>query len=157
MIRWIVTALLVCGFCASANADIWKWVDQFGETHFVSTNKPIFTWLENGEVHFSDKPEHPEAQRVELAWHSSGDLPDEEREVMSGDRNAVPGETQAEAIERRAAEAYYCRQAQEILATYETAPQLFRTDENGERQYLSVSEAAQTLAETQAKVDDLCN
>ena len=45
----------------------------------------------------------------------------------------------------------------EILATDETAPQLFRTDENGERQYLSVSEAAQTLAETQAKVDDLCN
>ena len=153
MIRRIVTILLASSFCTSANADIWKWVDELGETHFVATNRPIYTWLDGREVHFSDKPEHPQAQRVQLAWHSSGDLPDAEREVVSRDRNAVPGETQEEAIERRAAEAYYCRQAQDILATYQNAPQLFRTDENGELQYLSVAEAAQTLEETKAKVD----
>jgi len=157
MMKPIALLVLVCGLCATAHADIWMWVDEFGETHFVSTNRPIYTWLDGGEVTFSDKPEHPNAQRVELAWHSSGNLPDAETAVVSRDRNAIPGETAAEATERRAAEAYYCSQAMDILETYQTAPQLFRTDENGEREYLSVSEAAATLVETQAKVDDLCN
>ena len=131
--RRAAIALLAGGLCATAQADIWKWVDQFGETHLVDSNKPIYTWLEDGEVHFSDKAGHPGAQRVELAWHSSGSLPDAEKVVVSRDPNAVPGETAEQAIERRAAEAYYCSQATDILKTYQSASQLFKTQDNGDR------------------------
>ena len=157
MIRWVATTLLACGFCASANADIWTWVDQFGETHYVSTNTPIYTWLEDGEVHFADKPEHTDAQRVELAWHSPGTLADVEEATAAEDPNAVAGETPEQAAARRAAEAYYCSQATEILNTYNSAPQLFRTGEDGERYYLTVAEEAEAVAEAQAGIDEFCH
>jgi len=154
--RLIAITALACGLCANAQADIWKWVDQFGETHFVTSTRPIYTWLAVGEVNFSDKPDHPDAQRVELVWHSSGSLPGADSAVNSGDRNAVPGETASQATERRAAEAYYCGQATEILDTYKSAPQLFRTDEFGERIYLTVGEAMEAIAEAQTNVDEFC-
>ncbi len=152
--RLLAIAALACGFAASAQADIWKWVDQFGNTHFVMSNRPIYTWVELGEVHFSDTPDHPDALRVTLVWHSEGTLEDTE---ATGDPNAIPGETPEQAAERRAAEAYYCSQAKDIYETYRSAPQLFKTQENGERQYLSVEEMAATLAEAKASVDQLCN
>lgn len=156
MTRRITLAVLACGVCANAQADVWRWVDQLGDTHFVTSNRPIYTWFEGGEVHFSDKPEHPDARGVELVWHSSGSLSDANAGAAS-DPNAVPGETQAQAVERRAAEAYYCSQATEILETYLKAPQLYRTDENGERQYLSVGEMTEAVAEAQAGVDEFCH
>ena len=36
-------------------------------------------------------------------------------------------------------------------------PQLYKTDDNGKREYLSKADAARTIAETRAKKDDLCN
>ena len=155
--RRAAIALLACSLCATAHADIWKWVDQFGETHFVDSNRSIYTWLEAGEVHFSDKPDHPGAQRVELAWHSSGSLSDADKVVVSRDPNAVPGETAEQATERRAAEAYYCSQARDILKTYQSASQLFKTQENGERYFLTAEESAAAIAEAQAGVDEFCH
>ena len=157
MTRRIALALVACGVCANAQADVWKWVDDVGDTHFVTSNRPIYTWFDGGEVYFSDKPEHPDAKGVELVWHSSGTLSNVDAADTSSDPNAVPGETQAQAAERRAAEAYYCSQASEILKTYKNAPQLYRTDENGERQYLSVDEMAEAVAEAQAGVDEFCH
>ena len=36
------------------------------------------------------------------------------------------------------------------------APQLYRTSDSGEREYLSKKEADATIAETKAKMDALC-
>ena len=59
--------------------------------------------------------------------------------------------------ERKAAEEYYCKRATEIYDSYMNAPQLYKTDENGEREFLSKADAARTIAETRAKKDDLCS
>jgi hypothetical protein len=37
------------------------------------------------------------------------------------------------------------------------APQLYKTNEDGKREYLSKADAARTIAETRAKKDGLCN
>ena len=59
MKRLIATILLLCGFALSANADVWKWVDAGGKTHFVDTITPIYTWVDEfGKVHYSDTPGH---------------------------------------------------------------------------------------------------
>ncbi len=157
MITRVAIVLLACGFCASANADVWKWVDQFGEEHFVTSDRPIYTWLSGGEVNFSDKPEHPDAQPVELVWHSRGTLADLEEATAPEDPHAVAGETPEEAAARRAAEAYYCSQATEILDTYNNAPRLYRTGADGERYYLTVAEEAEAVAEAQAGIDEFCH
>jgi hypothetical protein len=162
MKRLIATVLLLCGFALSANADVWKWVDASGKTHFVDTVKPIYTWSDEfGKVHYSDTPDHEDAVSVELVWVSSGSLTD-----VDGDGNgeeegesggyAHAGETAEERAEREQAEAYYCKRATEIYDSYVNAPQLYRTGESGDREYLSKQEGEAIIAETKAKKDELC-
>lgn len=154
-------AIFVLAFacCQTANADVWKWVDANGKTHFVDTMKPIYTWIDEwGKVHYSDTPDHEDAVSVQLVWHSSGSLDEmasAEDEAGSGGY-AYPGETAEDRAEREKAEAYYCKRATEIYDSYLNAPQLYRTNEDGEREYLSKKEAAMTIAETRAKRDELC-
>ena len=151
--------VLILGLTSPAFADIWKWVDAEGKTHFVDTDTPIYTWIDDtGKRYYSDTPDHEDAVSVELVWHSKGTL--EEPQDGGGDKEsdgyAYPGETAEERAEREAAEAYYCKRATEIFESYVNAPRLYRTSDAGEREYLGEEEAAATIAETKAKMQELC-
>lgn len=151
---------LFLGLLQSASADIWRWIDNNGGTHFVDTMRPIYTWQDDyGKVFFSDKPDHVNAVSVELIWHSRGTLDETEQTdaSASGSNELYPGETEAERAERQAAEAYYCKRATEIYDSYVNAPRLYKTGDDGKPEYLSEEAAAQTIAETKTKVDELCN
>ena len=158
MKNFLAVLVLILGFAAAAQADVWKWVDATGKTHFVDTNKPIFTWVdERGDVHFSDTPDHEDAVSVELVWVSSGSLAElQDGQDESGSGYAYPGETPEERAEREKAEAYYCKRATEIYESYVNAPRLYKTNDAGEREYLSKEEAARTIAETRAQKDEMC-
>lgn len=156
MTRLLTIVALTLGLSLPAAADVWKWVDATGKTHFVDTMTPIYTWVDEfGKRHYSDTPGHEDAVSVELVWHSAGSL-DEIDEPETEDRYAYPGETAEERAEREAADAYYCKRATEIFESYLNAPRLYRTNDAGERQYLSEKEAAATVAETKARMDELC-
>lgn len=159
MIRILTTIALLFGLCLTANADVWQWKDALGKTHFVDTLTPIYTWVDDvGKVHYADKPDHEDAVSVELVWHSAGtvaDVDNTEDEAESGGY-AYAGETAEERAEREKAEAYYCKRATEIYDSYVNAPQLYRTGDDGKREYLDKKEAAVTIAETKAKKDELC-
>jgi hypothetical protein len=159
MKKLVFTAILGLGFCLTANADIWMWTDAQGDTHFVNTSTAIYTWQDaNGRTHYADTPGDEGAVLVDLVWHSSGDLDDSgEPEVQQEARNEYPDETEAERNEREMAEAYYCKRATEIYDSYKNAPQLFKTNENGQREYLSDEEVTATLTDTKARVEELCN
>ena len=143
-------------FCGSAAADVWKWVDAEGKTHFVDTTTAIFTWEEDGRIFYSDKPDHEDAIAVQLVWVAKGTLENMENAADSSDGSAFANETPGERAERQEAEAYYCKRATEIHDSYENAPRLYRTNDAGEREYLSEEAANATLAETKSKMDDLC-
>jgi hypothetical protein len=143
--------------CGSAAADIWKWTDSDGKMHFVDTSTSIFTWVVDGRVFYSDTPDHEDAIAVQLVWVSKGALDDKESAANRSDGYAFPGETPDERAEREDAEAYYCKKATEIYSSYKNAPRLYRTDDAGEREYLSAEAAKATLHETKSKMDDLCN
>lgn len=155
----LAIGLLAIALTPAAHADIWKWVDANGKTHFVDSKRPIYTWVDdNGKLHYADSPEHEDAVSVELVWHSEGSLEDTANAASSGDGGyAYPGETAEDRAERERAEEYYCKRATEIYESYLNAPQLYETDENGKRQYLSKADAARTIAETRKKKDELCN
>jgi len=156
--KQIVAIILGLVFCSEAHADIWKWVDAHGDTHFVDSMKPIFTWVdESDKIHYSDKPDHEDAISVQLVWHSSDDILDA-APASSTDKQAkvFPGETADEAREREEAEAYYCKRATEILETVTNAPRLYDTDEKGERVFLSAEDTAQVLAEAKANKSEWC-
>lgn len=161
MTKLTAIILLLAGLSLDADADVWKWVDALGKTHFVDTMTPIYTWLdEHGKVHYSDKPEHESAVSVELLWHSSGTLADTKSggAQLDSKRDKVidPDETVDERLEREMAEAYYCKRAREIYDSYLSAPRLYSTNADGEKVYLSEEEAAATIADTKSKVAELC-
>ena len=159
MKKILTICVLIFGICQTANADIWKWVDARGKTHFVSTMKPIYTWNDEFEkVYYSDKPEHEDAIAVQIVWHSTGSIDgaSEADEESDEDYFAFPGETEEQRAKRKQAETYYCQRATEIYEAYVNAPQLYRTDENGAREFLSKADMAKTIAETRAKKEELC-
>jgi len=92
-------------------------------------------------------------------WHSSGTLSEASADEVQEDTDsdAYPGETDEERLDREMAEVYYCKQSKEIHSTYVNAPRLYRTNEDGQREYLSDEEAATTLAASEAKVEEWCN
>ena len=148
--------VLTMGLSVPAAADVWKWVDASGKTHFVDTMKPIYTWTDlDGKRHYSDTPGHEDAVSVEMVWHSSGTL-EEVDDAETGDGQAYPGETAEERAEREAADAYYCKRTTEIFESYRNAPRLYRTNDAGEREYLTEEEAAAMLAETEAQMNEFC-
>lgn len=158
MLRLIASIFVLLAFSGAADADVWKWVDANGKTHFVDTMKPIYTWVdEAGKFHYSDTPDHEDAVSVELVWHSTGTLDEVDNAGESGEGYARPGETAEDRAEREQAEAYYCKRATEVYDSYVNAPQLYRTNEAGEREYLSKTEGDTIIAETKARVDELCN
>ena len=158
MKKLFAVAVLVFGFSFAAYADVWKWVDVDGKTHYVDTNTPIFTWRDElGEVHYSDTPDHEDAVAVQLVWVSGGTLKDVlESGGGSGSADALPDETPAERAAREEADAYYCKRATEIYESYVNAPRLYKTNEAGEREYLNKEEAAKTIAETRNQMNEFC-
>lgn len=136
-------ALLVFGLCLTAKADIWKWVD------------------EHGNVHFSDTPAHAYAMNAERVRSTSGNrsasTSGDSRTTTSPGKDIDPEETPEERRAREDAQAYYCKQARDIYHSYADAPRLYRTSEDGQREYLSDEEAAATLADAEAKVAEWCN
>lgn len=158
-----LVAVLLSFATSSAVADIWRWTDPLGQDHYVDTLTPIYVWLDDeGKVWYADTPGHDDAVKVRLAWHSAGDSVEEaEAEAAEQqerrDARAYEGETEEERLKREQAEQYYCNRAREIYESYRNAPRLYRTNEAGEREYLSDEDAAATFAETKARVDELCN
>lgn len=157
---FIVLSIFCCG---SAVADIWKWIDADGKTHFVSTQTAIYTWVESEKVFYSDTPDHEDAVLVQLIWHSKGTMEDTqstlanmESAAESSDGYAFPDETPEERAAREAVEAHHCKRVTEIYKSYENAPRLYRTNAAGEREYLSTKDAKATMDETKKKMDDAC-
>jgi hypothetical protein len=168
MTRLHTLLVLLLGLSSPALADIWKWLDADGNTHFVNTDTPIYTWIDDyGKRHYSDTPDHEDAVSVELIWHSEGSLEDLEnegggKESDGGDSGkesggyAYPGETAEQRAERESAEAYYCKRATEVYDSYVKAPRLYRNSDAGEREYLNEQEAEATVAEMKLKMEQLC-
>ncbi len=162
--KYLIAALLLAGFAATAEADIWKWVDANGDVHFVESNSPIYTWTdEHGRVFYSDTPDHEDAVSVELIWVSGGALEEDEAETFADEPTPITGgrlfteETAEEVAAQLQARAEFCERATEAYDTYVNAPRLYKTNESGRRIYLSAREAKALIAETRAKKDAACD
>jgi hypothetical protein len=152
-----VLLLLSVFFSASASADVWKWFDAKGNIHFVDTNKAIFTWVgDDDKLYYSDTPDHKDAVAVQLVWHSAGSLQELNPTGAPLGQDDFPGETDDQRLEREMAEAYYCKRATEIYDSYVNAPRLYKTNDDGEKEYLSEAAAAAEIADTKSKKDELC-
>ncbi len=144
-------AILLLGllFSSAASADMWKWVDANGNSHYVDSNRPIYTWTDStGRVHYGDTPGQADAVLVELIRMSSGP----NRSASS----AAPSYGNAAGSSRDAVVAQNCTRANQILATYLNSQQLYRTNAAGEREILSDTERQAMIVEAREKTAFLC-
>ncbi|MEL7187214.1 MAG: DUF4124 domain-containing protein [Pseudomonadota bacterium] len=155
--RYLKILVLVCLFASTAaSADVWRWVDPNGKTHYVDSNKAIYVWLdETGRVFYSDRKDHDAAVLVQLIWHSAGTLADVKK--ADSDTASEFDESEDERLAREAEKAKNCKRATEIYDSYLNAPRLYRTAENGKKEYLSDREAEKEIARTKIKVDEVCS
>jgi Domain of unknown function (DUF4124) len=156
----VLLAIFLLATIVPAHADVWRWVDANGNNHFVDSDQAIYTWRDdNNKVHYSDKPDHEDAIRVQLFWHSKGTLASVAKAGSAPPPSApiYPGETAEERAQREAVVAHNCERANEILKSYENAPKLYRTDEAGNRHILTDAEHAAELADAREKTQYLCN
>lgn len=154
--KQIIAIILGLAICTGVQADIWKWVDIHGESHFVDSTTPIFTWVDEfDKVHYSDKPGHEDAVSVQLVWHST-DKSAESDQAGGGKANKHLGESVEEAHERKVAEAYYCKRATEYLSTLTNAPKLYRTGDDGKRIFLSDEDSEKAIGEAEADKNEWC-
>ena len=138
-------ALIILAFspCLAAHADIWKWVDEDGNVHFGDMPAPKYT--ENAEL----------VKYTHEKRSTSPSGKDQASATLGKDINRE--ETPAEDRKREDAQAYYCNQAKEIYRSYVGATKLYRTSENGRREYLSEQEASAALANAEASVAEWCD
>jgi hypothetical protein len=158
----VVSLFAASLWAAAVSADVWRWVDASGNTHYVDSNQAIYTWSdEHGKVHYSDKPDHEDAIRVQLFWHSDGtvaELAAPANEAVAGSSGYThPGETAEERAKREATVAHNCKRANEILEAYENAPKLYRTTDAGQRYILTDAEYAAEIAAAREKTRYLCS
>lgn len=152
--KWLALLAAVVLFvpAGAALADVWKWTDAFGETHYVESLRPIFTWVEDGRVYYSDTPDHEDAIAVQLVWHSTGTLDDLDEEGEVADFV----ESEKQRAERLEAEKRYCQRVTEIHDSYVNAPRMYRSNDDGEREYLSDREQKKAIREIAAVMKEAC-
>lgn len=143
MTKLTAIAILMFGLSLAANADIYKWVDD------------------NGNVHYSDTPARDNGVSAERVSHSSVNRPAAASSNGRTDTGVARDSGSREDAEKTQAgedaQAYYCERAKEIYKSYLGAPRLFRTGEDGQREYLSDEEMAAKIAEAEASVAEWCN
>ena len=143
MKRLFVISLLFFGLCFNAQADIWKWVDD------------------QGNVHYSDTPTRENAKNAERVGSTSSKQPvsrsREKVDVTNRSDDIDAEEATEEGREGKDAQAYYCKRAKDIYGSYVSAPRLYRSSDDGQREYLSDAEMAAAIANAKASVEEWCN
>ncbi len=128
----------------------------------------VYTWRdENGVLHYGDKPGSDNAELVEIQTSRTNRSQVAERYAAARESRAATSNDYQEAQASAAAaeeaagvsaqeKAAACTKARETLSNYINARRLYKTDDNGNREYLDSKaiDAARTTAEK--NVADKC-
>ena len=142
MLRFcILWALLV-----PANAQVYKWVDEKGKTHY-------------GER----PPQGKSAKEVEQRLANPGAAPGtaaqpswKEQDIEFRRRRIESDQTEAARKQEQDAQRRACKQARDRLALYKSARGVFSLDEKGERVYQSDNERNAANARLEQQISEHC-
>lgn len=132
--RVIALFLLTLMFTLSANAQVYRWVDDQGRVHYSDTPPP------------SEQAEALDIESGERAPAADDAADDEENETKEAPTPAA----QTLADKR-------CELAKITLVSYRSADSLLKTDEEGNEQTLSDEEKAAAIKQAEANVAARCN
>ena len=138
---WILWALVV-----PATAQVYKWVDEKGTTHY-------------GE----HPPQGRKAQEVEQHLANPGPAPGKadrpnwkEKDLEFRSRRIETEQAEAKKKQQEGANHEACNQARDHLTQMKAARRLYRLDEKGERVYQSGEEHQTSVAQLERLVSERC-
>ena len=148
MNRWPVMLMIGALLPAMAGAaEVYKWVD------------------EQGNVHFGDRPQGAEVERVQIR-NASPDAQSQQRiqqliESQEAGRQQREQDKQAQeerASQQAAAErhAEYCKQVRKNLETLKIGGRIYKSKTNGDRHYFSSEEMAAEIERLEATIAERC-
>jgi hypothetical protein len=152
--RFIKTLAVIAGVlgCAAAQAgDVYKYIDGQGKTMY--TDKPI-----PGAVLVSSGNPRPveAAQRSYAAQQaaSSQQLAASNQRIAESQSNASAAAAVAKDL--AATQSDRCKKARENYEQRINSQRLYRTGKDGEREYLSDAELAQSRVDARREMDSIC-
>lgn len=139
MRTFFLTASLLIGICpASMAAQIYKWVDEQGVTHFDA-----------------QPPQGREAATVVTPSSSAGKPATLPRSNAIGDQQAIDKTVKKQVAEQQAQLKVFCEQARTNLAQLQNNPRL-REDVDGEMRRLTDEQRQERTAEAQRQIAENC-
>lgn len=148
LVVFTLAGLLMAGL---ASADIYRWQDADGVTHYTDTPpEGIPSTRISVDSRPTDKARISNAQ-AQARGKQQAQLLIEQEEMATEKEGAAQAAKQAE--ERAQA----CAQARQRLETYNNSRRLYRELENGERQWYSEEEVALARENAQKAVEEFCD
>jgi hypothetical protein len=143
------TLLKICALwalLAPASAQIFKWVDEKGVTHY-GERAPRGSQAKEVGQHLANPAPAP-GKRLQPNWK------DKELEFRS--RRIEAGQAEAEQKKKRAENLSACNQGRDRLARMKAASGLYRLNEKGERVYQSETENKAAIADLERQIVQHC-
>jgi len=147
MLAFTTATVLFSG--AVLSGEIYKWTDQ------------------NGDVHYEDRPDGADAERLEVVSRSTDNAAVQasidarrdresaraERRSKREDEVKAAADKQAEADQRIAK----CQESRARMESYLTARRLYNQDDAGERSYLDEEQIMAARAKAQEQIQKYCD
>ena len=143
----LTLTLIVAG--APAAGQIYKWTDEEGNVHF--TDKP--EGRDTERVAIQSRRTNPEQVQAERQARAEAAAKAAEEEAAAKPQGPTEEELQARAEER----AQKCTKYREKLQRFVQSRRIYREDENGERVYLSEEEMQEAREEAENLVQQYCD
>jgi hypothetical protein len=147
----LALAAIVACVATNAHAQIYKWIDSQGVTHYTSepppnTAKPVALPIQNSPAPSSSTATTPSWQDQDSAFRARYDK-NKAEQAKKDQQDAANAATRRQA----------CMQARMNVQNAEHASSLYTLDAQGGRVYLSDEQRAQALAGAQSTVQKNCD
>lgn len=146
----IVTLTAVLGTAPAGAGEIYRYVDENGEIHYVDRPTGVPT---EERMAISTRPTDPAAVQARASTRYSRPGGNDEEDAASGRNEEL---TRAERRAREKEREEKCEQYRTRLETYVTARRLYRETDGGEREYLDEDERLEARTRLEDLVNDTC-
>ena len=131
---------------APANAQVYKWVDEKGVTHY-GERPPQGGKAEDVQQRLA-RPGSAPAKAAQPDW--------KEKDLEFKKRRIDAEQAEAKSAQRESSQRQACNQARDQLAQLKTARRTYRLDEKGERVFQSDDERNASVARLEQAVSERC-
>lgn len=145
----VLFGVMLC--CGAASAQVYKWVDANGVTHYGSQPPPN---VKNREIKLKDSSAAPGAGGTSVPADGSGF---KQKELDFRRRQAQREQEEVRLAQEKARRDDDCRSARNQLANLRATGRVYELNDRGERVFMSDTQRDAEIARREAEYNQHCN